>query len=107
MCRCFVRASSNSAGASSKNTSGPVHFFITNFEHCKCLLLIPQKRVRKKIITRFHREIIILMRKRRKLVKSQISDSEEKNMQILNVEQLICDSHNHERLHDEKMLYQN
>ena len=42
------------------------------------------------------------MRKRRKLVKSRKSDCD-KNAQILHLEELISDSHNHEKLHDEEI----
>ena len=42
------------------------------------------------------------MRKRRKLVKSHKSDCD-KNAQILHLEELICDSHTQEKLHDEEI----
>ena len=42
------------------------------------------------------------MRKRRKLVKSHKSDGD-KNAQILHFEELICDSHTQEKLHDEEI----
>ena len=42
------------------------------------------------------------MRKRRKLVKSHKSDGD-KNAQILNLEELICNSHIQEKLHDEEI----
>ena len=42
------------------------------------------------------------MRKRRKLAKSHIFLSE-KTAQILHVEELICESHRHEKLHDEEI----
>ena len=41
------------------------------------------------------------MRKRRKLVKSHKSDYN-KNAQILDLEELICNSHTQEKLHDEE-----
>ena len=45
---------------------------------------------------------IILMRKRRKLVKSHESDCD-KTAQIFHLEELICDSHTQEKLHDEEI----
>ena len=42
------------------------------------------------------------MRKRHKLVKSHKSDCD-KNAQILHLEELICDSHTQEKLHDEEI----
>ena len=42
------------------------------------------------------------MRKRRKLPKSHIFVSE-KTAQILHVEELICESHRQEKLHDEEI----
>ena len=42
------------------------------------------------------------MRKRRKLAKSHKSDCD-KNAQILHSEELICDSHTHEKLNDEEI----
>ena len=42
------------------------------------------------------------MRKRRKLAKSHIFVSE-KTAQILHVEELICESHRQEKLHDEEI----
>ena len=41
------------------------------------------------------------MRKRRKLVKSHKSDGDN-NAQILHLEELICNSHTQEKLHDEE-----
>ena len=43
------------------------------------------------------------MRKRRKLAKSHKSDCD-KNAQILHLEELICDSHTQEKLHDEEIV---
>ena len=43
------------------------------------------------------------MRKRCKLVKPHKSDCD-KNAQILHLEELICDSHTQEKLHDKKLL---
>ena len=42
------------------------------------------------------------MRKRHKLVNSHISGCDE-NAQILHLEELICDSHTDEELHDEEI----
>ena len=66
------------------------------------MLFVPKKRGKKKVITSFHRKRIILMRKRRKLAKSHIFVSE-KTAQILHVEELICESHRQEKLHDEEI----
>ena len=55
---------------------------------------------KKKLITRFHRKRIILIRKRRKLPKSHILVY--KNAQIVQKE-LICESHRQEKLHDEEI----
>ena len=76
--------------------------FATNIIAEKCMLVIPKKGGKKKINSMFHRKRIILMKKRRKLVKSHISDCDKKS-QILHLEELICDSHTHEKLHDEEI----
>ena len=62
-----------------------------------------QKHGKNKLITSFHRKRIILMRKIRKLAKSHILVSE-KTAQILHVEELICESHRQEKLHDEEIV---
>ena len=76
--------------------------FATGMIADKCMLFVPKKRGKKKVITSFHRKRIILMRKRRKLAKSHIFVSE-KTAQILHVEELICESHRQEKLHDEEI----
>ena len=62
-----------------------------------------KKSGKNKIISMFHQKRIILMRKRRKLIKSHKSDGD-KNAQILHLEELICDSHTQEKLHDEEIV---
>ena len=62
-------------------------------------VVCPKKRGKKKVITSFHRKRIILMGKRRKLAKSHILVS----AQIFHVEELICESHRQEKLHDEEI----
>ena len=69
--------------------------FATGMIADKCMLFVPKKRGKKKVITSFHR-------KRRKLAKSHIFLSE-KTAQILHVEELICESHRQEKLHDEEI----
>ena len=69
----------------------------------KCMLFVPKEHGKNKLITSLHRKRIILMRKRRKLAKSPILDSEKKTAQILHVEELICESQRQEKLHDEVM----
>ena len=76
--------------------------FAINIIAEKFMLLIPKKSGKKKRISMFHRKGIILMRKRRKLVKSHKSYCD-KNAQILHLEELICDSHTQEKLHDEEI----
>ena len=76
--------------------------FATGMIADKCMLFVPKKRGKNKVITSFHRKRIILMRKRRKLAKSHIFVSE-KTAQILHVEELICESHRQEKLHDEEI----
>ena len=61
-----------------------------------------KKSGKKKRVSMFHRKRIILTRKRCKLVRSHKSDCG-KNAQILNLEELICDSHTQEKLHDEEI----
>ena len=51
--------------------------FATNIIAEKCMLLIPKKSSKKKIIPMFQRKRIIHMRKRCKLVKSHKSDCDE------------------------------
>ena len=80
----------------------------------KCIFHLPQillpknvyylfkKSAKKKRSSMFHRKRIIFMRKRRKLVKSYKSDCD-KSAQILHLEELICDSHTQEKLHDEEI----
>ena len=65
-------------------------------------MLLIQKSDKKIRISMFHWKIIILMRKKRKLVKSHKSVCD-KNAQILHLEELICDSHTQEKLHDEEI----
>ena len=74
--------------------------FATNIIDEKCMLLLFFNG-QNKGISMFHRKRIILMRKRRKLVKSYKSHCD-KNAQILHSEELICDSHTQEKLHDEE-----
>ena len=76
--------------------------FAINIIAGKCMLLIAKKSGKKKIISMFHRKRIILMRKTRKLVKSHTYDCD-KNAQTLHLEELICDSHTQEKLHDEEI----
>ena len=76
--------------------------FATNIIAEKCMLLIPKKRGKKKIISMFHRKRIVLMRKRHKLVKSHKSDCDT-NAQILHLEELICNSYTQKKLHDEEI----
>ena len=66
--------------------------FAINIIAEKCMLLIPKKSGKKKRMSMFHRKRIIFMRKRRKLAK------------ILHLEELICDSHTQEKLHDEEIV---
>ena len=74
---------------------------LTNTNSLTCLLVLLID-LSLKIISMFHRKILIFMRKRRKLVKSHKSDGD-KNAQILHLEELICDSHTQENLHDEEI----
>ena len=76
--------------------------FATGMIADKCMLFVPKKRGKKKVITSSHRKRIILMRKRCKLAKSHIFVSE-KTAQILHVEELICESHRQEKLQDEEI----
>ena len=76
--------------------------FATGIIADKCMLFVKKKRGKKKVITSFHRKRIILMRKRHKLAKSHILVSE-KTAQILHVEELICESHRQEKLHNEEI----
>ena len=77
--------------------------FATNIFAENMYITYSKESGKKKRISMFHRKIIILMRKRRKLVKSHKSDCD-KNAQILHLEKFICDSHHREKLHDEEIV---
>ena len=68
----------------------------------KCTMYVPPKRSKRNMISRFHRERKIIMRKRLKLVKSCKSAPSIK-AQLVKFEKRICDSHLSEKLFEEKV----
>ena len=65
-------------------------------------MYVPSKRSKRNMISRFHRERKIIMRKRLKLVKSSKSAPSIK-AQLVKFEKQICDSHLSEKLFEEKV----
>ena len=68
----------------------------------KSTMYVPPKRSKRNMISRFHRERKIIMRKRLKLVKSCKSAPSIK-AQLVKFEKQICDSHLSEKLFEEKV----